>query len=593
MLAVCRRCRVARASVRHTHTAIPAVPTLAINSELPRNVSAVPTHELFVKAGLVAPARAGLFHWLPVGAAILHRVELLVRARMEAAGAEEISLLLVSLAALWRQTGRWDNPELFKLRDGGGDEFCLAPTCEEEVTALARHAVRGYRDLPRLYFQIGRKYRDEKRPRAGLLRAREFVMKDAYSFDASEAAALAMYDRVVAAYVAVFTDLRVPVVKAEADSGAIGGILLHEWHYLSALGEDRVFTCSECGQSLNVEKTLSYPRPQAQAQLPTPSVDEGDLAGLGASASTAAVEYFLTSPASTLVCAYYPATRTLEPTLLKLHLPDIDLSLRAPSCDGTPFRTFHDLDLLMGKKVIRVIDPRLGPADALPDFPIPFVNRLFITTLFDTPIVAAHEGEVCGTCEEGTLGVNRAIEVGHTFYLGDKYTKALGWQMEVPEGTATVKRHPLMGCYGIGVSRIIAAIGEILRDADGFRWPAAIAPWSATVIDAQDHPDRQILASRQLATAAVPHRVDARPVGLGRKVRDAALIGVPLAVIVGKKWPMVEIEVRGVQFEQSWRAAQRDASEWLVEEATEKTRQRHTVPHERLGECVAALLRDM
>lgn len=588
MLAVRCRCRVAAASaVRRTHTAVPAVPTLAINSELPRNVSAVPTHELFVKAGMVAPARAGLFHWLPVGAAILHRLELLVRARMEAAGAEEISLLLVSLAALWRQTGRWDNPELFKLHDGGGDEFCLAPTCEEEVTALARHAVRGYRDLPRLYFQIGRKYRDEKRPRAGLLRAREFVMKDAYSFDASEAAALAMYDRVVAAYVAIFADLRVPVVKAEADSGAIGGILLHEWHYLSALGEDRVFTCSECGQSLNVEKTLSFPPLQAQS---APSANGGIQ---GASAPTAAVEYFLTSPASTLVCAYYPASRSLEPTLLKLHLPDIDLSLRAPSCDGAPFGAFHDLDLLMGKRVIRIIDPRLGPADALPDFPIPFVNRLFITTLFDTPIVAAHEGEVCGTCEEGTLGVNRAIEVGHTFYLGDRYTKALGWQMEVPEGTSTVKRHPLMGCYGIGVSRIIAAIGEILRDADGFRWPAAIAPWSATVIDAQGNEDRQILASRQLATAAVPHRVDARSVGLGRKVRDAALIGVPLAVIVGKKWPMVEIEVRGVQFEQSWRAAQRDASEWLVEEATEKTRQRHTVHYERLGECVAALLRDM
>ena len=236
------------------------LPSLNINTELPKDLSKVPTHELFVKTGFFLHPKPGLVHWMPLGFKILQNVERIVRKNMEDAGGEEVSLSLLSLGALWQQTGRWENNELFKLHDSKDDPYCLAATCEEEITAVVKQNLKLYRQLPQLFFQINKKYRDEMRPRSGLLRGREFIMKDAYSFDASEELALEAYDGMVAAYVKIFDELRIPYVKALADTGEIGGSLSHEWHYLhSSAGEDTLFTCVECGHSSNIEKTLSFP----------------------------------------------------------------------------------------------------------------------------------------------------------------------------------------------------------------------------------------------------------------------------------------------------------------------------------------------
>ena len=224
--------------VRFTHTS--TVPKLYLNNvELSGNdLTGIPTHELFTKFGFINHPKPGLVHWLPVGLAISQNVSRVIHRRMRECNAEEINLSLLSSSQLWQETGRWDNSELFKLKDSSKNDFCLVATCEEEITKLIGANLNSYKNLPLLYYQINEKFRDEKRPRSGLLRGREFLMKDAYSFDLNEEAAMKTYNKVVDAYYKIFQDLRIPFVKADADTGEIGGTLSHEWHYLHKVGED-------------------------------------------------------------------------------------------------------------------------------------------------------------------------------------------------------------------------------------------------------------------------------------------------------------------------------------------------------------------
>lgn len=487
----------------------------------------------------------------------------------------------LSPAQLWQQTGRWSGTELFKLLDSGGAEYCLAPTCEEDITAVVRTQIASYKSLPLLYYQINTKFRDEKRPRAGLLRGREFVMKDAYSFDASLEAAIQTYESMVAAYHRVFSELRVPYVKAEASSGEIGGSMSHEWHYIHPSGEDTLFTCSECKTVLNLEKTLSYPQP--------------DMSGLPAeSSSGVAVEYFVTFDRNTLVCAYYPSDRILLPNLILEELPEIDLN--SGLSQEQILGLFSDEDALLSKRVLRVMDARLHSRSNFPDFPIKFVNRSMITTLTDIPIVEAQHGEICGHCEEGTLESSRAIEVGHTFFLGDKYSKPLQCTVDVPQADGRLlKENVAMGCYGIGVSRLIASIGEVNRDQHGFRWPVSIAPWNATVINASKDASKTEQIMSALAAAGVEARCDDREgLGLGRKTKEARLVGIPLVIIVGRNYPVVEVEIRGKKYGDLWKNEQKaNADTWDVEYLPEGADTKHKVHIDRLGYAVNAILKDM
>lgn len=571
-----RRWRSSIPGARAGGNSIPTVPTLNINSELPSDLSSISTHELFTKTGFFFHPRPGLVHWLPIGLMILQKVEAVARSRMLEIKGQEVSLLTLSSKSLWEKTGRWSNTELFKLKDTSGkDEYCLVATCEEEITSLVKQNLKSYKDLPLLYFQVGKKYRDERRPRLGLLRGKEFIMKDAYLFDVSEKDAMETYEKVVRAYYKIFQDLKIPFVKADADTGDIGGSLSHEWHYLhKTAGEDTLFTCDSCGNSSNLEKTLSYPE----------EVSKGE---------EVSVEYFVTSDESTLVCAYFPLNRVLELGLLKLNVPDINLNKKEGSNDEDILSGFRDEDALMTKKVIRVMDSRLDHTSKLPDFPVPFVNRSFITTMFDTPIVSAQEGEICGECEDGKLQSHKAIEIGHTFYLGDKYSIPLGLEVE----TAAGKKPVLMGCYGIGVSRIIAAIGEILRDSKGFKWPAVIAPWHVTVIEAGKSDRMGGTEGAASLLADIQYKLDDRDgVKLGRKVRDSDLIGIPLTMIIGKLYPQVEIEVRGEKFGEEWRKVwdeRRQELSWEVIEAEEDKPEKHLVDISHASVVIKALLNDM
>lgn len=509
-----------------------------------------------------------------MGMAVLKKVKALVHRHIQAAGAEEVSLSSVSHSSLWELTGRWEGTELFKFKDSSGAQYCLAPTCEEEITNLVKSHVRSYKNLPLLYYQINNKYRDEKRPRSGLLRGREFIMKDAYSFDVSEEDAMKTYEKMVLAYYSIFNELKVPFEKADADTGEIGGSLSHEWHYIHSSGEDTLFTCSKCGNTLNIEKTLSYPLEEQHNDV--------------------GVRYFTTTDRNMLVCAYYPQARTLLPSFLKNEIYDIDLS--GWLTEEQILDLFRDEETLISKKIVRVMDSRLNSRSNFPDFPIKFINRSLITTLTDIPIVEAEEGELCFHCEEGHLKKNRAIEVGHTFYLGDKYSKALDCTVEIPQEDGSMeKREILMGCYGIGISRIVASVAEINRDNFGLRWPSAIAPWQVTVVNANKDSKGDELVDF-LARSNIDGRIDDREkIGLGRKVKDSNAMGIPLVVIVGKHYPMLEMEVRGIRRtdDLKWRNLyeQRDF-EWEVEYEN-GTDTKHTVHADHIDEVVKALLSDM
>lgn len=562
--------------LRRLHTK--SVPRLyLVSSELldSQVLPRIPTHELLARLQYVSPPKPGLVHWMPMGMLVLNKMKQLVHKHMQDAGAEEISLSALSHLDLWKQTGRWGGAELFRLKDLKGAEYCLAPTCEEEITHLVQQNVASYKNLPLLFYQINTKFRDEKRPRSGLLRGREFVMKDAYSFDVSEAEAMRAYETMLRAYAGVFAALRAPCVRADADTGEIGGSMSHEWHYVHAAGEDTLFECTDCGRTLNVEMTPSFPAEDAAESLKT--------------SLEAAVAYFPTIDRSTLVCAYYPVSRAFRPAFLRETVPDIDLS--GTLSEEEVLALFRDEATIIDKRVVRIMDSRLDLRLNLPDFPVKFANRSLVSTLTDVPLVEAEEGELCAHCDSGTLRSSRAIEVAHTFYLGDRYTRALDCTVEVPGADGTVSREPvLMGCYGIGISRIIAALAEINRDSHGLRWPAAIAPWHVTVVDAGAQEQAHEVA-RSLGDMEV--RLDARPlVRLGRKIRESHAMGIPLVLVVGKRYPTVEIEVRGRQHGRLWETVREELLfDWIVETGASHTK--HIVDCANAPKVAAALLADM
>ncbi|RCK66194.1 Proline--tRNA ligase, cytoplasmic [Candida viswanathii] len=541
-----------------------------LHSFKPSTSGVLPTHELLSKLGVVTYPRAGLVHWSKTGLLIQHKLSAVIRSRMDEVGFEELSLSLLSHRKLWEQTGRWGGTEIFKLV---GDDCLLVPTAEEEITAYVKKHVESYKQLPVLMYQVNPKFRNEKRPRGGLLRGKEFLMKDAYSFDVDEGAAMSTYESVVGAYHRIFGDLRIPYVKAQADSGDIGGSLSHEWHYINGTGEDTVFKCDECGHASNVEKTLSFPQ----------EVDES---------AEVSVRYFITTDKTTLVCAYYPSNRTLEPKFVQNEVPDLDLN---ETDQDAILKEFETEDL--SKRVVRVMDARLNSRSNFPDFPIGFINRSLITTLTDVPIVLAQEGEICAQCEEGEITATNAIEVGHTFYLGDKYSKPLNFTTQVPKPDGTMeKQNVMMGCYGIGISRIIAAIAEINKDDKGLNWPRSIAPWEVTVVEVKPDGERSTEVCKILDDGQIDYRLDDRDERMGKRVADSNTMGIPLVVIMGKRYPVVEVEVRGKKYGDTWKQAYEEHKEqldWHVEYDDAGNDVKHIVQKDGLATVVNSLLNDM
>ncbi|MDE2670591.1 MAG: proline--tRNA ligase [Chloroflexota bacterium] len=511
----------------------------------------LPSHRLLLRAGLVMPLAAGLYCFTPLGWRAMQRVEELVREEMNRAGAQELRLPALQPVELWEQSGRNEifGDVLYRVSDRRERDFVLAPTHEEAVSALAASQVQSYRDLPVTLYQFQQKFRDEPRPRGGLIRLREFCMKDAYSFDPDWETLDESYQAMFDAYARIFERAEVPAVPVEADSGAIGGKDSQEFIYLNENGEDEVLLCSSCGYAANAEKATFRAEPPVAAE-PAP-VERVDTPGVGTIASLAA--FLGVEGRQTVKAVFYAADGEpvfvairgdleVNETKLRNLLKAVELE---PMDDAAVAR--HGLVAgsasPVGLEGIRVVADTsateavnlVGGANE-PDAHLLNLNygRDWTATLVDD-IALAEGGHRCLSCE-GTLDVRSGMELGHVFKLGSTYAEALDVRYLDDEGE---RHHAVMGCYGIGVDRLLAAVLEANHDEDGIIWPATLAPFDVhVVVLGGDKPEvKEALGEVEAAleAAGLEALVDDRDESPGAKFKDADLLGMPVRLTVSPR----------------------------------------------------------
>ncbi|MHB1126586.1 MAG: proline--tRNA ligase [Bacillota bacterium] len=525
------------------------IPTLR---ETPAEAEVI-SHQLMLRAGLIRKAAAGIYTYLPLGYRVIKKIMNIIREEMDQAGGQEIMLPIIQPAELWLETGRWAiyGEEMFRLKDRHGRDFCLGPTHEEIVTALVRSEVSSYRQLPLLLYQIQNKYRDEKRPRFGLMRGREFIMKDLYSFDRDEEGMQASYDKMFAAYSNIFRRCGLKFRAVLADTGAIGGNKSHEFMVLAEAGEAEVVYCEQCEYAANVEEAVCFPDPRTSDI----TVPEKELVFTPGMRSIEEVSKFLNiDPGQTIKTLFYLADARLVCILLRGDRQANEIKLRN-------FTGASELILAPEEEVTRQLAlpvGYLGPVgltnvDIFVDQEITFMSSAVTGANRDgyhwTNIVPARDfswgavgdlrmveqGEPCPLCRS-PLELVRGIEVGQVFQLGTKYSKTLGTGYLDENGQ---EKHAVMGCYGIGVSRTMAASIEQNNDGHGIIWPVAIAPAHAVVVPVSNKNPRQMeLAGeiyRALLEAGIEVIYDDRDERAGVKFNDADLIGYPLRITVGNR----------------------------------------------------------
>lgn len=514
------------------------------------------SHQLMLRAGIVRRLASGLYSWLPLGVRVLHRIERIVREEMNRAGALEVSMPGVQPAELWRESGRWEDfgPELLRLQDRHKRAFCLGPTHEEVITDIARTELKSYRQLPVNYYQIQTKFRDEIRPRFGVMRAREFVMKDAYSFDLDEEGLEEAYQVMRRAYSRIFDRLQLTYRIVQADSGAIGGSQSEEFHVLADSGEDAIAFSEADGFAANVETVPVAP--VGESNRPAPRQDLRCVATPGVRSIADLCEFLDVTPQQCLKTLLVAGTES--PAVALLLRGDHELNAhKAQALDGvaTPLRM---LSAAQVEAAAGVAPGSLGPlglelpafldqsAALIGDFSCG-ANRAehhYTGVNWDRdvplPAVADLRNVTSGDPSPGgggPLTVARGIEVGHIFQLGTKYSEAMGATV-LDSGGRPRTMH--MGCYGIGVTRVAAAAIEQSNDARGIIWPNAIAPFDVIVIPiALDKSYRVREATEkvagQLEAAGLEVLVDDRDQRPGSKFADADLIGIPHRLVIGER----------------------------------------------------------
>lgn len=522
------------------------------------------SHKLLMRAGMIRKIAGGVYTYLPLGFRVLKKINQIVREEMDKAGGQELGMPIVQPRELWDQSGRWQlyGDEMFRLKDRHQRDFCLGPTHEEAITALVDGEVHSYRDLPLLLYQIQDKFRDEIRPRFGLMRGREFIMKDLYSFDVDEDGLELSYRKMYFAYSAIFERLGLDFRVVEADSGAIGGSSSHEFMVLAGSGESVVVYCDQCHYAANVEKAESTFEP-AEHPVQCPAVEVVPTPGIK---SVADVVQFLgvdsTRIIKTLIyivdevpyAVLVRGDRELNEVKLKNHLQGMEIFLApedmvkelAGAATGSVGPVGLKIKVLADLEIQGMSDAVCGAnregchlAHVLP-------GRDFAPSAYlDLRNVEA--GDPCPHCQ-GELRATRGIEVGHIFKLGTKYSKAMdAWFLD-EEGN---KRHYVMGCYGIGISRVMAAAIEQKHDENGIIWPMSIAPFQVIIVPVNARDEQQMNSAvdlyQKLQQAGVEVLLDDREERAGVKFKDADLIGIPLRITIGPrslKQGKVEIKKR-------------------------------------------------
>ncbi len=524
------------------------------------------SHQLMIRAGMIRKLAAGIYSTLPLGLKVLRKVENIIREEMNRIGGLETFLPSIQPAELWQESGRWDfyGKELLRIKDRHDREFCYGPTHEEVITDLVRKEVKSYRQLPLLFYQIQTKFRDEVRPRFGIMRGREFMMKDAYSFHADENCAKETYEKMKVAYSNVFKRCGLDFRMVEADSGTIGGSFSHEFSVLAESGEDAIGYCENCGYASNLEKTESQPIQDIEGngtalelekvETPNKKTIEDVTQFLGVSPKNL-VKTIIFQTEKEMVAALVRGDHEVNPVKLK-NLIDCSV-LESVSPEAIEKKT----NIPCG-----FIGPVNLDLKIYADASIPLMKNLIaggnekdihvkgvqpdrdIKVEKSGDIRLAKENDSCPKCSDGKIQIKRGIEVGHIFILGQKYSSALKAHYLDPNG----KSLPMeMGCYGIGVGRTAAAAIEQNHDEKGIIWPVPLAPFQVALlpVNYKDDQTREAcdLAYQKLWDKGIETLLDDRKDRIGVKFKDADLIGFPIQLIFGPKnlkENQVELKIR-------------------------------------------------
>ncbi len=554
--------------------------------EVPAEAEIV-SHQLMLRAGLIRRLASGLFTWMPIGLRILRKVETVVREEMNRAGALELLMPAVQPAELWQESGRWDQygPLLLRMQDRHQREFCFGPTHEEVITDIARRELRSYKQLPINYYQIQTKFRDEIRPRFGVMRAREFIMKDAYSFDIDHAGLEASYARMHTAYTAIFERLGLKFRVVDADSGEIGGSRSQEFHVLADSGEDAIAYSDADNYASNIETAATFPQAGSRPAATEP-LEKIKTPGIGTIA--ALCEFLGVTPSQTLKTLIVEGSD--GPIALALRGDHELNSVKAQKIPGvaSPL-TMASPDVL--RKVTGCAPGFAGPIGldipvfydhataAMSDFACGAneADMHYKGTNFDRDIDATETVDIRNVVAgdpspggKGTLSIARGIEVGHIFQLGDKYSQAMGATVQDPDGK---NRTMAMGCYGIGVTRIVGAAIEQNHDDNGIIWPGPLAPFDVVLVPINLQRSDTVREAAEALYAELSEKGfdvlyddrDARP---GVKFADAELIGIPHRLVISERnLAAGELEYRHRRENES-RNLKREEALKLLEEST-------------------------
>ena len=524
------------------------LPTL---KETPGDAEVV-SHQLMSRAGMIRKVAAGIYDYLPLGLRVIRKVENIVREEMNKAGAIEILMPAVCPADLWEQSGRWQQygKELLRLKDRKETEFCIGPTHEEVVTEIVRGTVNSYRQLPVNLYQIQTKFRDEVRPRFGLMRGREFIMKDAYSFDATDEGANASYEKMRKAYCRIFERCGLKYRMVEADSGAIGGSFSHEFMVLADTGEDVVISCESCEYSANIEKAVVIDKGE-MSQAPMNEVERGVTKGAHSVADVSAMLDLKPSqivktmliivddePVAVLIRGDHELNEAKVKNLLGASVVDLATPEQIAKATSGPVGFSGPIGLkvsLYADNAVKYMR-NMGVGGNEKDIHLEGVNleRDFQVKQF-ADLRNAADGDTCPHCG-GRYSNTRGIEVGHIFKLGTKYSEAMKATFLDADGVA---KEIIMGCYGIGVGRTAAAAIEQNHDENGIIWPMPLAPFQV-IVTMLNPKDEEVFAVgeklyQDLLAEGIEVLLDDRDERPGSKFKDADLLGIPLRVNVGAR----------------------------------------------------------
>lgn len=514
------------------------------------------SHKLMLRGGMIRKLAAGIYNYLPLGLRVIRKVEAIVREEMNRAGSQELLMPAVLPAELWKETGRWDfyGKELLRFKDRHDRDFCIGPTHEEVITDIVRNEIRSYKVLPQIFYQIQTKFRDEIRPRFGLMRGREFIMKDAYSFDANVEGARKTYDQMYEAYTRIFSRCGLNFRAVEADTGSIGGSSSHEFSVLADSGEDGLAICGSCQYAANMEQAET--RPVALKRAEVREVKPIERIHTPGKKTVAEVSEFLKVPVDSII-------KTL------IYLAD-----QKPV--AVLVRGDHELNEVRFKRLLGVQELVLASQKVVEEMthsPSGFAGPVGLSFLkayadeavreMEEGVAGANEkdmhllhvrperdfkveqyqavrkvveGDACPRCEQGKLRLTRGIEVGHVFMLGTKYSKAMSAKFLNQEGK---EEEFVMGCFGIGIGRTAAASIEQNHDDKGMIWPLPIAPYHIEILvlnsKSEKLNDEAERIARELETEGLEVLVDDRAERPGVKFNDADLLGIPWQLVLGEK----------------------------------------------------------